>query len=178
MPVKVENRSDAQLALKAGQYVQAACEVLPVEHLRGFGKFVIVDFVDDTRITADQRHELPGLYIPKLGGVLPWAQIAIGVLVPHQNLFKRLVARITFRANLTQVVLSLVSQHYYLTLGRAKKRSQMEGAIRSYTEKYFKAWRESAHPLRNKIFKPIQPWLEKIGKRLQRKYEEEARKGK
>lgn len=176
--MKVEIRSDSKLSRDAEKFIQSACDTLPIEHLRGFGKFVIVDFVEDSRLTADQRRELPGIYIPKVGGALPWAQVAIAVLVPQEKLFKRIAARITFRANLTQVVFSLVSQHYYLTLGRGKKKTQMEGAVRAYTEKYFKAWRKSAHPLRNKLFRPIQPWLEKVGRKLQRKYEEEARKRK
>jgi len=180
MPIKVENLSNIKLGSKPEQIINRALEVIPIEHLRGLSKIVLVDHIDDKRLTSrltpQQKAELPALYMPKLPGSQAYAQIAMGVILPQDSFFKRIAYRFVLKSNLTQVTFSLVGQHYYMTLARGTKKTQMEAAVKSYVEKYFKIWREKTYRIRTKLFKPIQPWLEKISKRLRARYEREMKK--
>jgi hypothetical protein len=56
------------------------------------------------------------------------------------------------------------------------KRTQVEPAVRVYTEKQLKAWNEKQHSFRARLFKPIQPTLERWGKSLQKKAAAEKKK--
>jgi hypothetical protein len=74
------------------------------------------------------------------------------------------------------VIFSLVAQHYHLTLRHSVKRGQVEPAVRAYTEKQLKAWNESQHKFRAKLFKPLQPTLERWSKSLAKKAAAEKKK--
>ena len=74
------------------------------------------------------------------------------------------------------MLFSLVGQHYHLTLRHSMKRTQVEPAVRLYTEKQLKAWNEKKHSFRARLFKPIQPTLERWGKSLQKKAAAEKKK--
>jgi hypothetical protein len=84
--------------------------------------------------------------------------------------------RVSFKGNLAAVLFSLVGQHYYLTLRHSIKRGQIEPAVRAYTEKNLRLWQEKEHSLRSRLFKPIQPTLERWGKSLQKRAEAEKRR--
>ena len=71
---------------------------------------------------------------------------------------------------------SLVAQHYHLTLRHSVKRGQVEQAVRAYTEKQLKAWNESQHKFRAKLFKPLQPTLERWSRSLAKKAAAEKKK--
>jgi hypothetical protein len=77
---------------------------------------------------------------------------------------------------LAQVLLSLVAQHYYLTLSKGIKKNQLEIECRKYVEKYFEKWRDQEGGLRVKLLKPFKPQLDRMAKRLAKRYREEAGK--
>jgi hypothetical protein len=158
----------------------AAAKVLtcvPAEHLRGFDKLLFVDLVNEPRISPMQRVSLPALYHPRMGGQsAAWGEVAMSVVAPKKKFPQNLITRLALKSNLAQVVLSLIAQHYYLTLAKAVKKNQLEPACRAYVEKHFERWRESEGGLRVKLLKPFKPYLDKIAKKLARKYKEELRK--
>ncbi|HZS48157.1 MAG TPA: hypothetical protein VFC63_24020 [Blastocatellia bacterium] len=170
MAIKVENKSSIPTRGDIVLLMQSMLELVPVEHLRGLTKVVILDNVESQFVDATQRAQLPFLYIPKTPGSSAWGQVALSPLLPRDSFMKKISGKLSFKANLAQTVYALVGQHYALTLGKNRKKGQLEAAVRTYVEKYFKEWRESHHKIRTKIFKPIQPYLEKFAKKLQKKY--------
>jgi hypothetical protein len=74
------------------------------------------------------------------------------------------------------VIFSLVAQHYHLTLRHSVKRGAVEPAVRAYVEKQLKAWNEDQHKIRAKIFKPLQPTLERWSKSLAKRAAAEKKK--
>ena len=50
--------------------------------------------------------------------------------------------------------------------------------LRDDNAKYFDLWREKNAGWRSKLFKPLQPFLQRWAKKLKTKYEEEQKKGK
>jgi hypothetical protein len=74
------------------------------------------------------------------------------------------------------LVFSLVAQHYHLTLKHSMKKTQLEPAVRAYTEKQLKAWNEKKHSFRAKLFKPLQPTFERWAKSLQKRAAAERKK--
>ena len=172
MNLKVEDLSSKKIK-NPENLVEKVLDVVPAEHLRGLTKIVFVDTINEPRITAAQRATLPALYHPKMGGQMAWAEVAMTVLFPNKKLTEKLMARMTMKPNLAQVVLSLVAQHYYMTLSKGVKKTQIELACRTYTEKYFTKWRESQGGLRMRLTKPFRPTLDKWAKKLSKKYKEE-----
>jgi hypothetical protein len=177
MAVKIENKATIKLPKKTEETIQSVFDVVPKEHMRNLNKIVLVD-----RITPDSRiqlpnmnvSDLPGMYHPKQGTVQPWLEIALGALLTtSEGFFKRLAARLNFKANLAYLVLSLQAQHYYLTLSHGIKKHQYEGAIRSYIDRYHEIWRESQAGWRTKLFKPLRPWLDKWARQLKKRYQQE-----
>ena len=125
-----------------------------------------------------QASDLPGLYHPRQGAKGPWLELAIGVLLPTDKpIHKRIIPRLSFKGNVTAVLFSLVGQHYHLTLRHSVKKTQIEPAVRLYTEKQLKAWNEKQHTIRARLFKPLQPTLERWGKTLQKRAAAERKKG-
>ena len=55
------------------------------------------------------------------------------------------------------------------TLKHSLKKTQLEPAVRAYTEKQLKAWNEKKHSFRAKLFKPLQPTFERWAKSLQKR---------
>ncbi|HMV49141.1 MAG TPA: hypothetical protein PKC13_33020 [Blastocatellia bacterium] len=178
MLVKVENRSGLKLPKKTEETIQGVLGAVPREHLRGLSRVVLVDrIIPDSRVQLPQAMELPGLYHPRQGGSQPFLEIALNsLLLPTEGLFKRLAARLNFRASLAYLTLSLQAQHYHFTLSHGLKKHQYEGAIRSYVEKHLETWRESQVDWRVKLFKPLRPFLEKWSRKLKKKYDAEKRK--
>ena len=89
---------------------------------------------------------------------------------------KRILPKLSFKANLAAILISLVGQHYYLTLRHSVKRGQLEPAVRAYTDKYLKIWHESQNSRRARLLKPLQPMFERWGRELQKKAAAEKKK--
>jgi hypothetical protein len=155
---------------------EKALEIVPPEHLRGLSKIVFVDTIMEPRLTAAQRSTLPALYHPKMAGQSAWAEISMKVLAPPEKFPKRLLTRLALKSNLAQVVLSLVAQHYHLTLAKGVKKTLLEPAIKSYVERHFDKWREKEGGLRVRLLKPFKPQLDKLARKLARKYKDELAK--
>ncbi len=179
MPIKIENQYEGKLPKNTVQLVEKALDTVPREHTRGLERIRFVSFISEPRLKGPiTASELPGLYHPREGNKAPWLEVAIGVLLPgNKPIHKRIIPRLSFKGNIAAVVFSLVGQHYHLTLRHSVKRTQVEPAVRQYTEKYLKAWNEKQHSVRARIFKPIQPTLERWGKSLQKRAAVEKKKG-
>ena len=175
MNVKIEVHSGRTIKDLDGK-VEKVLEVVPQEHLRGLSKIVIVDTINEPRLSATQRATLPGLYHPKMAGQSAWAEISLSVLAPKEKFPKRLLTRLALKSNLAQVVLSLIAQHYQLTLSKGLKKNMLEPAIKSYVERYFEKWREKEGGLRVRLLKPFKPQLDKFARRLAKKYKAELAK--
>ncbi len=177
MAIKIENLSSWQLSARMEIHLNKALEILPREHLRSIEKLRLVDVISDPRIKSSAQ-SLPGLYHPRQGVQAAWLEIAIGVLLPRtQPFYKNLLPRLSLKGNLVAILFSLVGQHYYLTLRHSIKRTQIEPAVRSYTEKHLKLWSSQQHSVRARLFKPFQPTLEKWSRSLQKRAIEQKKRG-
>jgi hypothetical protein len=171
MAVKIENKSSRKLPKGIHSRIERMLDTLPREHLRGIERLRLVDTITDPRLkTLPTRTDLPGLYHPRQGAQSAWLEIAVDVLLSHSKpLLKRLLPRLSFKGNLAAVVFSLVGQHYYLTLRHSVRKGQIETSVRNYTEKRLRIWHEQEHSTRARLFKPIQPTLERWGRALQKR---------
>ena len=178
MAIKIENQCERKLPNGATTLIEEALDNLPREHTRGIERVRLVESISEPRIRATvQASELPGLYHPRQGAKGPWLEVAIGVLLPvDKPIHKRIIPRLSFKGNLAAVLFSLVGQHYHLTLRHSVKKTQIEPAVRLYTEKQLKAWNEKQHTIRARLFKPLQPTLERWGKKLQKRAAAEKKK--
>ena len=152
MAIRIENQYEGSLPKGALEQIESAFDSLPREHTRGIERIRLVPFIMDPRIKgAFQATELPGLYHPRLGPKGAWLEIAVNVLLqPDKPCHK-------------------VGQHYHITLKHSLKKTQLEPAVRAYTEKQLKAWNEKRHTFRAKLFKPLQPTFERWAKSLQKR---------
>jgi hypothetical protein len=98
------------------------------------------------------------------------------LLPGNKPIHKRIIPRLSFKGNLAAIIFSLVGQHYHMTLRHSLKKTQLEPAVRIYTEKQLKAWNEKQHSLRARLFKPLQPTLERWAKGLQKRATAEKKK--
>ncbi|MFN2492957.1 MAG: hypothetical protein ABR501_08745 [Pyrinomonadaceae bacterium] len=178
MAIKIENQTERKLPQDTLRHIEDAFESLPREHTRGLERIRLVEFITDPRLkNTFQTSELPGLYHPRQGPKGAWLELAIGVLLPANKPFhKRIIPRMSFRGNLTATLFSLVGQHYHFTLKHSLKKTQLEPAVRTYTEKQLKAWNEKKHTFRARLFKPLQPTLERWAKGLQKRAAAEKKK--
>jgi hypothetical protein len=178
VPIRIENQYEGALPKGAIEQIEDALESLPREHTRGIERVRLVPYISDPRLKGQfQATELPGLYHPRQGSKGPWLEIAVNVLLPADKPFhKRIVPRLSFKSNLVALVFSLVGQHYHLTLRHSLKRTQLEPAVRMYTEKQLKAWNEKKHSFRAKLFRPLQPTFERWAKSLQKRAVAEKKK--
>ncbi|HLE63505.1 MAG TPA: hypothetical protein VI750_10205 [Pyrinomonadaceae bacterium] len=178
MAIKIEVQSERKLPKDTLSHIEEAFDSLPREHTRGLERIRLVQFISEPRLKGPiQPSELPGLYHPRQGQKGAWLEIAIGVLLPVNKPFhKRIIPRLSFKGNLAALVFSLVGQHYHLTLRHSLKKTQLEPAVRLYTEKQLRTWNESKHSLRARLFKPIQPTLERWAKVLQKRAAAEKKK--
>lgn len=169
MAIKIENLSSLPVSERLQLHIHNVFGSLPREHLRGIDKLRLVDFISDPRIKSSAQ-QLPGLYHPRQGTQQAWLEIAVGVLLPAARPFyKRLLPKLSLKGNLAAIIFSLVGQHYYLTLRHSVKRNQIEAAVRGYTEKQLKTWSGRQQSLRARLFKPLQPTLEKWSRSLQKR---------
>jgi hypothetical protein len=175
MNVRIEVVS-VQIIKGLARKIEKVLEVVPQEHLRGFSKILVVDTISEPRLSATQRATLPALYHPRMTGQSAWAEISLSVLAPKEKFPKRLLTKLALNSNLAQVVLSLVAQHYQLTLSKGVKKTLLEPAIKSYVERHFEKWRDKEGGLRVRLLKPFKPQLDKFARKLARKYKSELAK--
>jgi hypothetical protein len=170
---KIENNSTRQkLPQGTEESIRKIVSTLPKEHLRGIDRVRLVDSINDSRLRNAQANvsQLPGLYHPRQGSQPAWIEVALDVLLPKNSpVYKRLLPRLSFKANLAAVIFSLVGQHHYLTLRHSVKKGQLESSIRLYTERQLRRWNEKEHSLRARLFKPLQPTFERWARSLQRR---------
>src|SRR5438045_9740183 len=154
MAIKIENQYEGKLPRNTLANIESALAGVPREHLRGVERVRLVDVITEPRARmAAKGTDLPGLYHPRQGNQGAWFEIAITPLAQANKPFhKRIIPRLCFKGNLVAVVCSLVGQHYYLTVRNSVKRGVIEPSVRAYVEKQLKAWNESQHKIRAKIF--------------------------
>jgi hypothetical protein len=176
--IKIENQVERSLPKKTIEQIESAFDSLPREHTRGIERIRLVEYISEPRLRGNfQSTELPGLYHPRQGPKGSWLEVAMGVLLPADKpIHKRLMPRLSFSGNLAAIIFSLVGQHYHLTLKHSLKKTQLEPAIRMYTEKQLKAWNEKKHSFRARLFKPLQPTLERWARALQKRAATEKKK--
>jgi len=176
--IKIENQVERKLPAETLRNVESAFDSLPREHTRGLERIRLVEFISEPRLRGTfQATELPGLYHPRQGPKGAWLELAVGVLLPaNKPAHKRIIPRLSFKGNLVATLFSLVGQHYHFTLKHSLKKGQLEPAVRAYTEKQLKAWNEKKHSFRARLFKPIQPALERWAKGLQKRAAAEKKK--
>jgi hypothetical protein len=178
MAIRIENQYEGPLPKGTLQQIEDAFESLPREHTRGIERIRLVPFITDPRIRGQfEATQLPGLYHPRQGPKGAWLELAVNVLLsPDKPLHKRIVPRLSFKSNIVALVFSLVGQHYHFTLKHSLKKTQLEPAVRQYTEKQLKAWNERKHSFRARLFKPLQPTFERWAKSLQKRAAAEKKK--
>src|SRR5436190_11492648 len=178
MAIKIENQYAGKLPRNTVTNIETALDSVPREHLRGIERVRLVDVITDPRARiAAKGSDLPGLYHPRQGNQGAWFEVALTPLMQADKPFhKRIIPRLSFKGNLVAVVFSLVGQHYYLTLRHSVKRGAIEGSVRAYVEKQLKQWNEEQHKFRAKLFKPIQPTLERWSRSLAKKAAAEKKK--
>lgn len=175
MKIRIEDQSTIRIK-NLERIVTKALSVAPAEHLRGLTKIVVVDLITEPRLSASQRSTLPALYHPRMGGDLAWGEVAASVVLRKEKFYEKIAARMTLKPNLTQIILSLIAQHYHSTLSKGIKKTQLESACRAYTEKYFEKWREAEGGIRMRLMKPFRPFLDRTAKKLSKKYRAELEK--
>lgn len=178
MAIRIENQYEGPLPKGTLQQIEDAFESLPREHTRGIERIRLVPLINDPRIRGQfEATQLPGLYHPRQGPKGAWLELAVNVLLtPDKPLHKRIVPRLSFKSNIVALVFSLVGQHYHFTLKHSLKKTQLEPAVRQYTEKQLKAWNERKHSFRARLFKPLQPTFERWAKSLQKRAAAEKKK--
>ena len=178
MAIRIENQYEGPLPKGTLQQIEDAFDSLPREHTRGLERIRLVPFITEPRIRGQfQATELPGLYHPRQGPKGAWLELAVNVLLtPDKPFHKRIVPRLSFKSNIVALVFSLVGQHYHFTLKHSMKKTQLEPAIRQYTEKQLKLWNERKHSFRARLFKPLQPTFERWAKSLQKRAAAEKKK--
>jgi hypothetical protein len=176
--IKIENQVERKLPNETIAHIESAFDSLPREHTRGLERIRLVELINEPRLRGTfQSSELPGLYHPRQGPKGPWLEIALGVLLPSDKpVHKRIIPRLSFKGNLSATLFSLIGQHYNFTLKHSLKKTQLEPAIRAYTEKQLKAFNEKKHSFRARLFKPLQPTLERWAKGLQKRAAAEKKK--
>ena len=177
MAVKVENASSAKLPRGTLENIEKILESIPREHLLGVDRLRLVDSITDPRLRTQRQVNLPGLYHPRQGTQPAWLEVSVPAILPSTQPFhKRLLSRLALKGNLAALIFSLAGQHYYLTLRHSVKRTQIEPAVRTYTEQRLRAWNERNHSFRSRLFKPLQPTLERWAKSLQKRAANQQRK--
>lgn len=180
MPIKIENTTSLKLPKNTDSRIEKILDTVPREHLIGLERVRIVDRIADPRLQRSPvPTDLPGLYHPRQGNQKAWIEVAAAVLLPlDKPFFKRLVPRLSFHANLATVLFSLIGQHYHLNFRHSLRKTQLEPAVKAYTEKQLRTWNEREHSFRAKLFKPLQPTFERWSRSLQKKAAAERKKAK
>jgi hypothetical protein len=135
MQIKFENHTSGKLPPKTESTLLSVLGFLPREHTRGLERFKFVESINDPRVRSLRTaSHLPALYHPKQGSQLAWAEIAVEVLIPSsRSFYHKILPRLTYKSNLAAIVISLVAQHYYVTLRHSIKKGHLESNVRTAT---------------------------------------------
>lgn len=175
--LKIEDRQDTPSTRGTFNIIESALDCVPKEHLSGLSRLVIVDTIDNSRQLSHTDQNLPGLYHPRYSGSLAWMEVAPNILIPQSlPLHKRFFQRFAFKSNLAATIFMLVGQHYFLSLRHSVKKSQIEGLVRAYVQERMKEWWARRNRIRARIFRPLQPTLERWNKSLRKRGKLEMRK--
>lgn len=175
MALKIENQSSIDLPKDTEETIEKVLKSIPSEHQRGLEKVRLVDFIKHPQMqkgAAPIKGDLPGLYHPRMGNKSAWLEISMGALLkPTESFANRWMAKSGFKGNLAGMLFSLVGQHYYLTLRHSVKKTNLEPQIRQYAEKHLKTWgeKQAVNSRRAKLFKPLQPYMQRWAKWLNKK---------
>jgi hypothetical protein len=177
MPLKIENATTFNpLPHSMMDSLNTMVRIVPPTHLRGLERLVIVNYIRNPHLKGASAEQLPGLYHPKQGARAAWLEISLNALLPQgSSIFRRVVAKMSFKSNLAAVLFSLIGQHYYITLRHSIKRTQLEPAVRAYALDHVTKWSAERHKFRAKLFKPLKPLLERWAKSLQKNVRKNAR---
>ncbi len=172
--IKIENKSSIALPKNAEENIRKVIAFVPTEQLRGIERIKLVDFIKHPQQMKDTpiKGDLPGLYHPKVQSKNAWFEVSLGALLqPTEGFAKRWMAKSSFKSNMAGLLFSLVGQHYYLTLRHSVKKTNLEPQIRQYAQKNLKEWgeKQNANSKRAKLFKPIQPYIERWAKWLNKR---------
>src|SRR5216684_1032101 len=142
MAVKIENQYTGKLPRNTLANVESALASVPREHLRGIERLRLVSVITEPRARlAAKGTDLPGLYHPRQGNQGAWFEVAITPLTSANKPFhKRIIPRLSLKGNLSVLIISLVAQHYHLTLRHSVKLASVEPSVRAYVDKQFRAW--------------------------------------
>jgi hypothetical protein len=180
--VSIDNQSSIDLPKGTEENIQNILKFLPAEHLAGLDKVKLVDFIKPPQmkgVNVPIKGDLPGLYHPKVQNSKPYLEVSIGALLrPTEGFAQKLMAKQGFKGNLAGILFSLVGQHYYLTLRHSVKKTNLEPQIRQYAEKNLKSWsqEQNKNSIRAKLFKPLQPFFERLAKWLNKKQKQANKK--
>lgn len=170
MAIKTEVHVQRKLPRKTNEKLTFVLNALPREHLIGIERVRLVDGLNHPRIPTTQKTSVPGLYHPRQGAQRAWIELNVAALLPEDGgIMKRLLPRMAFYNNLTAVLISLIGQHYFLSLRHSVKKNSLESVIREYTTRHLKLINESQNTFRARLFKPIQPTLEEWGRKLNKR---------
>jgi hypothetical protein len=176
MPIKIENHATLKAPANLETLINQVFDTVPKEHTRGISKVVIVDVIKDPRLQALTTQEQPVLYRPKTPANSAFIELALNFfLAKKESFFKRVQARLNFKSNIVGALLASIGQHYHLNYSYGVKKNQYESLVRTYVEKHFIVWREKNAGRRAKIFKPFQPYIERLDKWMRKKMLQEKR---
>lgn len=190
MAVKIENHSSLELPKGWEDIINEAFDYVPREDVRGVDRVVLVDFikVNDARIKeAKPKGDTPALFHPREQHKSPWFEIsAAALLMPTENWSKKMLAKKTFRFNLTRLVFLLAGYNSQLLpaqLARQRqppKPEQIQARAAQYGEKKFAEWqKENVKPnWQTKLFGPLRPFVERWAKSLNEKALNAQKRGK
>ncbi len=173
--IKIVKDTQFDLPKNWEETIHEVLNFLPNEHRRGIEILQLVDFIDDPRLKEakiETPGDLPGLYHPRSQNKSARMEIAAGALLkPFGNWSERWMAKTGFKSNLAGLIFSLVGQHYYFTMQHSVKKQGLEAKVRKYAETNLKDWSEiqSANSWRGRLFKPLQPMMQKWAKWLNNK---------
>jgi hypothetical protein len=173
MPIKVENIATIKPPTDLEKLVNQVFDTVPKEHTLGITKVVIVNEINNPRLAELTKQDLPILYHPRTPQNAAFIELALKhFTLPDQNLFKRLMARANFRPQIVGALLASIGQHYYFTYSHGIKKHQAtkyESQVRAYVEKHFVEWRDRNAGRRARLFKPLQPYVQRLDKWLKHK---------
>src|SRR2546423_5404311 len=137
MAVKIENQYTEKLPRNTLTIVESALGSVPREHLRGIERLRLVSVITEPRARmAAKGSDLPGLYHPRQGNQGAWFEIALTPLTSANKPFhKRIIPRLSFKGNLSAVIVFLVARHHQFTLWRYVKWGRGERTRRPYVLK-------------------------------------------
>ena len=169
--IKIEDTLQNKYSKIISGIVKDAIGHLPREHTIGISKVKIVDEITLPKSNAAAaKAKLPGLYHPRQGPYMAWIELSLNSFIPlSEASYKRIMYRLSLRANTTSTLFALVGQHYFMTLRHSVKKPHIEAFIKDYTYKQLQTYRAHRYKFRYRLTKPIQPYLEKLVRSLNKK---------